>query len=143
MLAGLIAVACAPRRAITAGSPLPEALRLGWRLVPGQVLVYDTLTVHRQPGQVSRLRARWRYQVVAREQGIATLSGHLVGIGGQVKGEGDTITRLNAESPAPERTRLRLGTDGRIRPDAGADCGVVGMPSAAVHSAQNVGQSRR
>jgi len=110
--------------------PLPESLRLGWRLVPGQALSYDIELRHRQPGLIQTRTERWTYRVRARERGVCTLHGHLIGLGGHLDPAEPQVADavLGPQRRQGDRVVLRLGVDGRLRPQPGMDCASLDEP---------------
>ncbi len=138
VLLSLLAAACAPRRLVY--PPPPDALRLGWRFVPGWRLLYDLHVEHELGGVVRRRIERWAYQVVARDRGVATLHGHLVGLGADERPEQlseEALQRmLSVQRGQGGAVVLRLGVDGRLRPQPGLDCTAVGDAGRECFGAQ-------
>lgn len=104
--------------------PITEPMVLGWRLVPGDQLVYDH-SVHWQssPEESTRRVERWTYLVRdVDEQGIATLEGSLNALGVEHILDGEvTPEPLLALALAEEKERLsqdsvhvQLAMDGRL-----------------------------
>lgn len=130
LLAGLGAMLVMPawaRRGEAVATP--DALRLGWRWIPGDTLVYETLTTYRRPGSTSERLERWSYLVVDRTREIASLEGHLIGLGGARDASPPTAA-LGAERRRGASIQLRLGVDGRLRPRPSDACETIGEASA-------------
>ena len=127
VLLGACALACAPRKA--PAPPLPDRVRLGWRLVPGQQLTYQTDLVRQAPGRTTTRRERWTYLVTDRERGVCSLRGQLVGLGADSEpttAPTGVQARLADQRREGDAVDLRLGSDGRLRPLAGLGCRAVG-----------------
>lgn len=142
LVAGL-AAACT-RRAPPRIGHSTEPVRLGWRWVAGQELTYRVRIERTVDGRVERLAQRWTYLVRAVDpDGIATLEGRLIGVGGTIEGVDPTasrgaIDRALEPQRAGRTALLRLGTDGRLHPLPAAGCDRLGIPQPACFDAQIV-----
>lgn len=104
--------------------PISEPMVLGWRLVPGDQLVYDHSVIWQAGPQKSTRRVeRWTYLVRAVDsQGIATLEGSLTALGveqildGQVTPEPLLTLALSEEKErlSQDSVQILLAMDGRL-----------------------------
>jgi hypothetical protein len=104
--------------------PITEPMVLGWRLVPGDQLVYDHSVIWQASPQESTRRVeRWTYLVRDVDpQGIATLEGSLTALGverildGQVTPEPLLTLALSEEKErlSQDSARILLAMDGRL-----------------------------
>lgn len=104
--------------------PITEPMVLGWRLVPGDQLVYDhSVTWQLGASESTRRVERWTYLVREVDpQGVATLEGSLTALGVEHIREGQTTPEpLLALALSEEKARLsqdsvliELAMDGRL-----------------------------
>ena len=122
-------LACVPKTPALSGPVLIESqpVLLGWRFVPGDVHRY-ALTTEWGSGVDEVLRVeRWDYLVrEVSDEGVATLEGTLVGLGAEVRREGEAYEAGLEDARSAEKERLatvtlRLARDGRLVSIEGLD----------------------
>lgn len=133
----LALLSCGGQRGMVFGNKGPKSLAitdpmvLGWRLVPGDQLVYDHSVLWQSSPQESTRRVeRWTYLVRdVDDQGVATLEGSLNALGvehivqGQVTPEPMLALALAEEKErlSQDSVNIQLAMDGRL-------IGVTGVP---------------
>jgi hypothetical protein len=111
---GALAAACVRRVGVGPAILLDGSWLFGWRLVPGQTLVYRTTSRRESPGGVQERGEEWTFRVLTvDDDDVAALVGRC---------SGDSTPE-----PSPEVVRLGLSSDGRL-----LSCSAVG-PRALTH----------